>query len=214
MATENPVPAPVLRCAERAIQGVLDRYRPNVVAWDTETTGLRGAVIQAAAVELTAKGDLVNTMNGIIAPPPNVPLERGAVAVHGIDRKRIKHEAVEAVPFLRGLVEYLQESSKSGKRVVAHNSSFDVGRLNDTLVWHSMPQRLDGDDCFCTMRAAKRHCGLQTRTGQPKNPKNEELFRILTGKEASEEFGELHDATADALVTATSFNEGRRRRWW
>lgn len=203
----------VERCAWTAVQNVLDEHRCNVVAFDTETTGLNGAVIQAAAVEISAGGVVVNTMSAIVPPPPNVRLEDAAVAVHGITHKRIQEESVPAAPFLIELVNYLNRSHVEGKMVVAHNSSFDETRLHKTLEWHGVTERLIFKP-FCTMRNSKDHCMLMTARGKPKMPKNEELYRQLTGREASVDFGGLHDAVIDANVTAVSYVQGRRQGWW
>ena len=56
----------VRRLVERCLQAVLDDYRPAVVAFDTETTGLRGVVIQAALVELDAHGREVEVFEGMV----------------------------------------------------------------------------------------------------------------------------------------------------
>ena len=206
--------ATVRRCVANAVQAVLDAYRPGVVAWDTETTGLRGAVIQAAVVELDARGNEQSVLTGIVRPPRGYALERGAVAVHGITPGRIDAEGQEDVPaFLRPLVGRLKRARASGTRVVAHNAAFDVGRMNETLRAWEMPERLEAEDVFCTMRGAKRHCGLVGRTGAPRCPKNAELYALLTGHpEPADET--LHDAAADARLTAQSYLAGRRKGWW
>ena len=208
----------VRSCVSRAIQAVLDRHRSHVVALDTETTGLSGAVIQAALVELSASGDVVDVFCGIIPPPQGYHLEAGAVAVHGITRERIQMEAQPAKPFLEELMRRIKGSLAEGKKVVAHNSAFDKKRLNETLRAHGMEQRLEADDVFCTMRSAKRHCGLRDRRGAHRCPKNVELYDILVGTgggaEASSAFGSLHDAAVDARITAHAFLAGRRRGWW
>lgn len=201
----------VRACVVRAIQSVLDQYRPSVVAFDTETTGLRGAVVQAALVELDAHGRTQSTFSGIVAPPSGYVMEAGAVAVHGITPARIDAEAESPTVFFSELMTRFKRARDEGKRLVAHNSAFDVSRLNETLSAHGFKDRLG--DVFCTMRGAKRHCGMVDRRGAPKCPKNDELYRHLYGADAST-IGTLHDATTDATVTALNFLEGRRRGWW
>lgn len=202
----------VRRCAERAIQSVLDDYRPAVVAFDTETTGLRGAVVQAALVELDAHGVERDVFVGIVAPPPGYRMEAGAVRVHGITPERIAHEGVAAGPFFAELTHRLKRARDEGKRIVAHNAAFDEARLNETLAAHGVDGGPVGG-VFCTMRSAKRHCGLVDRRGAPRCPKNAELYALLHGRDAAE-LGGLHDAAVDARVTAHAFLEGRRRGWW
>lgn len=209
-----PAHSVITTCVRRIIENVLDRYRPPVVAFDTETTGLRGAVIQAAIVEMSARGEETDVFCAIVPPPSGYRLEPGAVAVHKITQQRIDAEGQSAVPFLRDVVTRLKRARLEGKRIVAHNGAFDVARLNETLFAHGMPERLDLDDVFCTMRHAKRHCGLLDRRGAPRFPKNAELYELLYTTPAISRMGELHDATVDARITAMSFLEGRRRRWW
>ena len=201
-------------CVEAAMQNVLDNYRPNVLAFDTETTGLRGAVIQAAIVEVTPRGEERECFCGIIPQPDNYKLEPGAVAVHKITQERINREGVAAVPFLREVVRRIKRARSENLPVVAHNSSFDIARMNETLQAHGMCERLHKEDIFCTMQNAKRLCGLKDARGLPKCPKNNELYSILTGDTDLTRFGDLHDAATDARVTALSYAAGRRRGWW
>jgi DNA polymerase III epsilon subunit-like protein len=208
------IAGPVQTCAHAAVQGVLDRYRPPVVAFDTETTGLRGAVVQAALVELDARGNETACLSGIVRPPPAYRMEPRAEAVHGITEARLCAEAQPARTFFTGFVKRLRAAHESGARVVAHNRDFDVARMNETLRAHGMGEQEINFPVFCTMREAKRHCGLRNRVGGPRYPKNEELYTILTGGDAAQDHGTLHDAAADARVTAHSFLHGQRRGWW
>ena len=90
-----------------------------------------------------------------------------------------------------------------------------MARLNATLDAHgAADDRLDADDVFCTMRHAKRHCGLRDRRGAPRCPKNAELYALLTDGADAAALGALHDAAVDARITAHAFLEGRRRGWW
>lgn len=211
-------PACVATCVQKAVQAVLDNYRPSVVAFDTETTGLRGAVIQAALVEVDAHGTERSVFSGIVPPPDGYRLEPAAVAVHRITQRRIDAEGQPAVPFFRTLVTALKRARDDGKRVVAHNASFDVARLNETLVAHGMHDEQVGTDLvFCTMHGSKRHCGLTNRRGAMRCPKNAELYELLTGEDVVEAVtggAALHDAATDARITARSYLEGRRRGWW
>lgn len=202
----------VHQCVRAAIQWVLDEHRPSVVALDTETTGLRGAVIQLALVELDAHGAVRDSFCGLVHPPPDYPMERGAVAVHGITAARLHAEAHAPGPFFVQATERLKRARAEGKRVVAHNAAFDVIRVRETLAAHRIDA--DVDKVFCTMQAAKRHCGLVDRRGRARCPKNGELYAILFDGADARRLGPLHDAATDATVTAHCFLQGRRAGWW
>lgn len=206
----------VKHCAWRAVQGVLDDHRPGCMAFDTETTSLRGSVIQAALVELNAHGEEECVMSGIIPPPRGEELDPRAVEVHGITSECILTEGQPAVPFLRGIVSRIQRACAEGRIVVAHNAAFDLARFNATLLAHGIDDEfLLPDQIFCTMQKSKRHCILTNVNGNPRCPKNAELFSLLHGVSPGERFeGSLHDATVDARITGHSFLEGRRRGWW
>lgn len=203
------------RCAARAVEAVLDARRPGVLALDTETTSLRGSVIQAAVVALDARGAEGEVTCALVAPPAGEALDPAATRVHGITRARLAREAVDAPPFFRAVVGRIKRARAEGTRVVAHNAAFDVARLNATLAAHGLAERLAPDDVFCTMRAAKRHCGLRDARGRARCPKNAELYALLHGGARAEALGgALHDAAADARVTAHAYLAGRRRGWW
>lgn len=206
----------VASCVDRAIQGVLDGYRVGVLAVDTETTSLRGSVIQAAIVELDARGNECELLCNIIAPPEGEHLDPRAVSVHGITWERISAEKVPTEAFLREVVARIASARAEGKVIVAHNASFDVARLNATLEAHGLEERLRVSDVLCTMRGAMQHCGLRSAQGRLRCPKNAELFSILHGGKRAEDCfeGSLHDAAVDARITAHSFLQGRRRGWW
>lgn len=71
---------------------------------------------------------------------------------------------------------------------------------------------LDVKDLFCTMRTAKPICGLvSARTGRPKAPSNAELYKYMTGALPN---APLHDAIADAKVTAKAYQRGAERGLW
>lgn len=206
-ANLTPVPRAVVGCAAAAVQAVRDRHW-RVLAIDTETSGLTGVVIQIGGAVLDGDGNESEVFSELLLPPPgfDLVLHPRAVAVHGITRERLLAEGVPARPALARFVARL-----AGVRVVAHNAAFDVARLNHTLAAYGMAERVDAAAVFCTMQAAKRHCGLVGAGGRPRCPKNAELYALLGG---ADDCGALHDAANDARITARSFVLGRRRGWW
>ena len=100
----------------------------------------------------------------------------------------------------------------AGVRIVAHNASFDVARLNHTAICQGLVPSLRSAAMLCTMHTATRHCGLRTRGDKrSKAPKNEELYAFLFGHPPAER---LHSALPDCRVTLASYVEGRARKWW
>ena len=188
----------------------------HVVAFDTETTGFQGAVIQAALVELDGAGREIHRMCGLVLPPPGYMLDPRAVQVHGITSARLVAEAVPNAPaFLSQFVRELRAAHDRGAIVVAHNKRFDVDRLNATLRAYGVDERIDDNMVFCTMRGAQPHCQLKNAAGRARCPKNEELYHILTGGLAEKDVGgALHDAANDACVTARAYIAGRARGWF
>ena len=205
----------VRRCAALAVRDVLEAYAAPVVAFDTETTGLRGVVVQAAWVKLDGCGREVDSCCVLLGPPPGHRVEPGALAVHGLSDELLAREGVSA-DALVAFVRRLRAEAAIGARLVAHNKAFDVARLAETLRAHGLEDErpLAEEEVLCTMRTARERCGLRNAAGRPRYPKNAELYEILAGEPVEERFGRLHDALADARVTAHAYVHGRRVGWW
>jgi len=62
------------------------------------------------------------------------------------------------------------------------------------------------------MKASKLRLNLFDKRGRSKNPKNTELYCEIVGDLPSHIA--LHDALADALLTASSYYQGVQRGWW
>jgi DNA polymerase III epsilon subunit-like protein len=212
MSGDDELSNAVSNCVSAAIHNVRCQYT-RAIAIDTETTSLTGVVIQVAAVEFSSN-EICIAFNGILRPPDGgFVFDPRAVAVHGITNDRVEQEGVDAVPFLRHFVGYLKEAHASGVPIVAHNSRFDVARLNFTMEQHGMDERIDFP-VFCTMRASKQFCDARDCRGRLKYPKNEFLYKRLHGVDASALGGSLHDAATDAQITLLSYVEGRRQALW
>lgn len=97
--------------------------------------------------------------------------------------------------------------------VVAHNASFDVGRLNHTALRHGVSVTpLRYVSMLSTMHNATKHCRLRKRGGKAsKPPRNEELFEHLFNRKPQ---GRLHRALPDCRVTLACFTKGRQLHWW
>jgi DNA polymerase-3 subunit epsilon len=100
--------------------------RPGWVALDTETTGLRGHVIEVAVVG--AGGEvLLNTL-----VQARRPITDGAQQVHGITE-----EDLDGAPTWEALWPELRRRL-SGRLCLIYNAAFDLSRLRDTLRDHDL----------------------------------------------------------------------------
>lgn len=184
-------------------------------AFDTETSGLSSndTAIQMAIGFFRADGSAMGFYNKLWKLPPGGKMSASAVRVHKITRTALEREGVDAGPEIRAVHRILQTMKRRGKKIVAHNASFDSRMLKQTAAKNGFAEwSLETVDIFCTMQSAKPFCGLVSdRTGRAKAPSNSELYQILTGEAPQ---GPLHDAVFDIKVTGKSFFLGAQKGWW
>lgn len=186
---------------------------PNVAAivFDTETTGLRGHVIQLGMIALNTAGNEIGSYMSYWTTA--IDIEHGAFQVHGIDAATLRmhgRNPVDEIVFLSNFFERVRNDY--GTKIVAHNAKFDTDRLKDTANYYDLASPIRRSDVFCTMESATRFCGLKDSRGNLKYPKNTELFTCL--HEGKTYGGTLHDALADARLTAASYRMGLQKGWW
>ena len=127
-------------------------------------------------------------------------------------KKEIQSKASRAgLTFAVSRVEKKIRQSRLAKRVVAHNMAFDARAVRNTCALFGINSALCDEKLFCTMVSAKPFTGLVNKRGKPKNPKNSELYKLFNGHEPEET---LHDALADAKVTANNYFNGLHEGWW
>lgn len=179
-----------------------------VLAWDTESTGLGGVVVQLGVVGLDVHRRELMAVSRMFQPLEGHPMDRRARLVHGIstDDQRRLGEPVRAC--LAAFCVLAEEARSKGIPLVAHNASFDQRMLSNTAraVSFTMPDIASE----CTMRLGKRVAA--ERFGSRKAPRNAELYEMLVGSVPSGT--SLHDAVADARLTAHSFAAGREQNLW
>lgn len=187
----------------------------DFVCFDTETSGLSAAdcAIQVALGFFGADGRPLGYYDRLWKLPKGVRVSGASYRIHKISNKRLESEGSETAPEIRKVRKILRTMRARGKRIVAHNASFDSRMLAQTAKHHGVEDwNVERCDMFCTMKAAKEHCGLtSSKTGRPKAPSNAELYKHLTGTAPT---GTLHDALTDVRVTARSYVAGKELGWW
>lgn len=180
-----------------------------VVAWDTETTGLQGVVVQLGVVVLDAERVELAAQSRLFAPLPGFPIEPTAFRVHKISQSRQEREGEPVASCLRAFAALADCARRRGVPLVAHNAAFDKRMLRNTAT--AAQCAVSVPDTECTMQLGKRV--YRGPDGRCKRPRNRDLYELLVGDAAPEE-AQLHDAVADARLTAHSFLEGRARGLW
>lgn len=193
---------------ERCLRYALDMDRATVIAWDTETTSLNGVIVQIGVVALDENGDELLADSRIIAPIYGHAVEERALAVHGISDNRRVREGESATACIRAFGELVRLACEKSVPLVAHNSSFDERMLRNTCA--AVGVDAPTFQGFCTMTNGRR--AMRELRGTNKRPKNVELYEALCGMLPPDT--PLHDAVADAKLTARSYIEGHRRGFW
>ena len=146
----------------------------NFVAIDVETAvGKRWSICQIG-LAIVENGEITQTFSRLVQPPQN-EYAIGNINVHGITPDMTEYAPIfpevwnEIYPLLEG------------KRLVAHNASFDINCLHQTLDFYNL--QIPGMECDCTY----------SRTGY-------KLSEICDAYEI--ELNNHHDATCDAVACA------------
>ena len=179
---------------------------------DTETSGFAGCVLDIGWILADANGKPLVLYERLWQLPCGERIDRRALKAHGITAQRLARDGVPAKPEVGEFMALVVAALAADVRVVAHNASFDVGRLNQTAIKQGLAPSLFSASMLCTMHNATRYCGLRARGNKRlKAPRNEELYQFLFGRKPSVQ---LHRALPDCRVTLASYVEGRKRKWW
>lgn len=176
--------------------------------FDTETTNLYNLkaphddpsqphIVQLAACLTDAMGNVMGSMNMIIASP--VPSEPKALEAHGITDEIVKRFGM---PLTEALNTFwmLQEKAET---LIGHNVSFDRKMLRTAFHragLHNFLAEFEKRRTFCTMQASTPLCKLPGSRGY-KWPKLVEAYRHFF----DEELEGAHDAMIDVMACKDVF---------
>ena len=183
---------------------------PNVLVFDVETTSLAGSVIQLGWILADTCGNILNEKQVYYKLTDGERISNEAFKVHKITEKQLQQKGICAKN-IQNFIKLCKIAVQNGCTLVAHNSRFDVQRINHTASLNDLQSTILQNEVFCTMKNSMSRCGLVKVDGKTKFPTNAELYNFLFGELPDEQ---LHDALGDCKVTLKSFVEGRNRGWW
>lgn len=111
----------------------VNELKCRYIAFDVETTGLspvNDKIIEVAAV-LFENGEIIRSYTSLVNPEVFVPYS--ATAINHITNEMVQNAPKENVVFAE-LVEFLGDALKQKTAICAHNASFDMNFLSETLM--------------------------------------------------------------------------------
>ena len=130
---------------EQLIRGYVGTYKKQVdyatvkelkkryIAFDVETTGLspmNDKIIEVAAV-LFENGEIIKGYSSLVNPEVFIPYS--ATAINHITNEMVKDAPKECIVYAE-LVDFLGDALKQQTTICAHNASFDMNFLSETLM--------------------------------------------------------------------------------
>ena len=168
----------------------------KAIVLDTETTSLRGHVIQIGFVGIDNTNHF--SCHSILMKYKKTTTMwcKHAEIVHGIKEKLLEEKGAEIEESISKIKKIFEIIERNNITVVCHNVSFDKSSLNRTFFDNGYEPPWTPDlKSYCTMQASKDIFG--------KKLKNEVLYKTLFGKD--QQFGMTHNALTDSLITASSY---------
>ena len=185
---------------------------PPLLVFDTETTGLKPAIVCQLAYVVVEDGQTTE-VDKFLKLPLGIRISKAAQGIHGISMHTIATFGVDAAEAMDEFLSECRRVLKLGGRVVAHNARFDVRAIRETIAMHRMAcTPLTDGDVFCTMIHSKIYSQLVDKAGRKKAFKNDELYKHLF--KTCPDWAMLHDALADVKVTLCNYVEGRMKKYW
>lgn len=169
--------------------GAGPHWSDNIVAFDTETTGVDTAndrIVTATLAVLEADGNVLGAKEWLINP--GVPIPKHASDVHGVTDERARTEGEDPKSAITSIVENLTRFAET-RVAVAFNAAFDFSILAAEAKRHSITFDLPNlivDPLVIDKQLWKFRKGKRTLTAVS------ELYGV--------ELTNAHDATADAIA--------------
>ena len=179
--------------------------RLKYIVFDTETTGTskEDVIIQLGYISYDEYFNKVSTYEKILKS--NRKSNIFALRIHGISDNKVATSPYSLHEELQNFLQLLTELKKNGGTLVAHNASFDIRMLKQSVNYCRI-QWNDDVKAFCTMLALKKRSDAERGV----NCKNEQVYHHLGGKP----LGKMHSALVDATATAYIYRCGVDRKWW
>jgi DNA polymerase III epsilon subunit-like protein len=181
----------------------------RVVVFDTETTGLKPAIICQLAYIVIENGAVVHEVDRILKLPDGVKIQRKAQEIHKISNEMCSRSGLDAEEALSEFLCLCRSVLAEAGTLVAHNSSFDSRAILETCEQWDLYCDFDNDNVFCTLKESKHFSPLVNKAGHKKAFRNDELYTFFYGQ--SPDFATLHNALDDVRVTALNLAAGVER---
>lgn len=192
------------------IEDFRDFASPNVLVFDTETSSLRGSVIQLGWILSDPCGKVLHSYCEYWRLEDEL-IDPRAQEVHHISMDVLNESGVDPKKEVASFIHLCNTALENQCMIIAHNAKFDVDRINFTGKRNGCAGQLKAEDMFCTMKNSRLRCGLVKMDGKSKMPTNSELYKALFGDLPD---ARLHDALEDCQITLKSFVQGRMNGWW
>jgi DNA polymerase III epsilon subunit-like protein len=184
----------------------------RVVVFDTETTGLKPAVIVQLAYLVIENGTVVHEVDRILKLPEGVKIQKKAQEIHKVTNEMCARGGMDAEEALSEFLCLCRGVLAEGGTLVAHNSNFDSRAIRETCEKWQIFCDFDNDNVFCTMKNSKHFSPLLNKAGHKKYFRNEELYTHFYGSPPT--WARLHNALSDVFVTTLNYAEGLKRGLW
>lgn len=210
----TPRPAHVPTTCKMVYDHAHERLKNAIcIAFDTKASSTTGCIYNLGWIIAGEDGVELASYHQILQLPKGERIHSKAFKAHGISMAEVVRDGHDTKPELGEFIALIVAAIANKVRIVVHNASFQVARVNHTAHQHAIDGGpLCSADMLCAMHNATKHCARRVRrTKRPKAPQIEELYSFLHGHKPTLP---MRNALADCQITLASYLEGHCRRWW